>query len=165
MQITHPSALAVYVCIAGCAAAQPAVTVQTTQPVAYQPLVVDLDTESTLSETGPVNPFLDRRLDVVFTSPTGATCRVPGFFAGDGTAATSTSSTGDIFRVRFTPDEPGTWAFTTSFRSGAEVAVDLDPLAGSAEPGNGLTGSFTVAPPDPSAPGFLAKGRLRNVGE
>ncbi|MEO1583079.1 MAG: DUF5060 domain-containing protein [Planctomycetota bacterium] len=146
-------------------AAQPSVSVQTADPIAYQPAVIDLNTDVVLSELGAINPFLDRRFDLLLTSPSGREVRLPGFFAGDGTGASSTSSTGHTFRARFTPDEPGTWSFMTSFRSGTDVAIDLDPLAGSAEPGDSLTGSFIVSPPDPSAPGFLAKGRLRNVGE
>jgi len=140
------------------------VTVSPSVGVAWQPIELDLDTDVAFSETGTPNPFLDRRLDVTFTSPSGESYVVPGFFAGDGSGPTTTSSSGDIFRARFTPDEAGTWTYDVSFREGAEVAVDLAASAGSPGPGDVLSGSFVVDPPDASAPGFLGKGRLRYVG-
>ncbi|MEM1072608.1 MAG: DUF5060 domain-containing protein [Planctomycetota bacterium] len=145
--------------------AQPSVTLDPPVGTAYQPISIDLDTQQLLSETGIPNPFLDRRLNVTLTSPSGNTFAVPGFFAGDGTGATSTSSSGSVFRVRFTPDEQGTWSYEVSFRQGGEVAIDLDSSAGTPGPGNGISGGFQVLPPEPGAPGFLSKGRLRWVGE
>ena len=147
--------------------AQPDVTVTPSSRTAYQPITLDLDTGETLSETGSTNPFLQRRLIVTFTAPSGDRFEVPGFFAGDGTGPTATSHTGSIFRIRFTPDEPGTWTYEVSYRSGNSVAVNLSPTAGTAQPsrGDGLTGSFTVNPPNPGAPGFLGKGRLLWTGE
>jgi len=132
--------------------------------VTYQPITLDLDTDVVFSETGTPNPFLDRRLNITFTTPGNDTFVVPGFFAGDGSGPTSTSNSGEIFRVRFTPTEAGMWSWSVSFREGNEVAIDLDPAAGTPGPGDGLSGSFMVDPPDANAPGFFAKGRLRYVG-
>lgn len=69
----------------------------------------------TVSFTGPYasetdvspNPFLDYRLQVKFTGPSGQTYNVPGFFDGNG----SGGSAGDLWRVRFSPDEAGTWSY------------------------------------------------------
>ena len=65
-----------------------------------------------LSFTGPYasetdnspNPFLDYRLQVAFAGPDGQTYNVQGFFDGDG----SGGSAGDVWRVRFSPDDAGT---------------------------------------------------------
>jgi uncharacterized protein DUF5060 len=47
------------------------------------------------------NHFFDVVLEVVFISPNGTARRVKGFFYG-----------GDIWKVRFSPDEPGRWTYT-----------------------------------------------------
>jgi Ca2+-binding RTX toxin-like protein len=115
------------------------------------------------SETtkSPHNPFLDYRLQVTFTGPGGQTYAVPGFFDGDG----SGGKTGNVWRVRFTPDEAGTWSYQASFRKGANVAVDLDPTAGTAKAFDGDSGTLDIAERDATAPGFLKFGRLEYVGE
>lgn len=137
-------------------------TVTTPDPTARQPVTLDLDTDiAGLSESSATNPFLDYRFNLTLTPPAGPALTVPGFFAGDGTGATATSSAGDVFRAVFTPDQPGEWSYAVSFRAGSEVAVDLAPSAGPPAPGDALTGTFTVAPADPGAPGVFAKGKLR----
>ena len=45
------------------------------------------------------------------------------------------------------------------------VAISLDPLAGTPFGLDGVTGSFTVQPRNPNAPGFLKHGRLEYGGE
>ena len=107
------------------------------------------------------NPFLDCRLQVAFTSPSGKTHNVPGFFDGDGHGG----GTGDVWRVRFSPDEAGPWRFTTSFRIGREVAVSLDAATGEAAAFDGQSGVFDVELRDTEAPGYLKWGRLGYVGE
>jgi hypothetical protein len=98
---------------------------------------------------------------VTFTGPGGQVYDVPGFFDGDG----SGGKTGNVWRVRFTPDEAGTWSYQASFRKGANVAVDLDPTAGIAKGLDGASGTFDVAERDATAPGFLKFGRLEYAGE
>jgi hypothetical protein len=152
------AAVGVLALLAGALRAQ---VVTPATPTAYQPMELDLVGAEVLSETDDdPNPFLDRRLRVLFTSPTGRAFDVPGFFAGDGTGATATSHTGSVWRARFTPDEAGAWSWSVSFREGPQVAVDLDPAAGTPLDFDGAAGVFDVDPPDPGAPGFLAKGRL-----
>jgi hypothetical protein len=106
------------------------------------------------------NPFLDFRLQVEFTAPSGRRCSVPGFFDGDGRGGAK----GDVWRVRFTPDEPGTWRYRASFRRGPAVAVSLDSDAGAPTHFDGESSTFVVAKRDPDAPGFLRWGRLEYVG-
>jgi len=122
----------------------------------------------TLSFAGPQasetdnspNPFLDYRLQVTLTGPTGQNYIVPGFFDGDGQGGAS----GDVWRVRFSPDQAGTWSYKASFRQGTDVAIDLSPTAGTPTSFDGASGTFEVAERDPTAPGFLKWGRLEYVG-
>lgn len=55
------------------------------------------------SERAYRNPFADVALDATFVGPSGQAISVPGFYDGDAT-----------WRVRFCPDEPGRWTFTTA---------------------------------------------------
>jgi hypothetical protein len=111
--------------------------------------------------------FRDHRLDVTF-SKGDKSFRVPGYFAADGNAAESSATSGNQWRVKFTPNEPGVWTYSVSFREGPEIAVPADssPTAGkSAGAPDGQIGSFAVQPADPEAPGFYGKGMLVYVGE
>jgi len=122
-----------------------------------------------LDFTGPVmretdsnpNPFLDFRLNAILQAPSGKLFVVPGFFDGDGNGG----GQGNVWRVRFTPDEPGEWTYSVSFRAGNDVAVSLESGDGTGVAFDGATGSFQVAAKDVQAPGFLAKGFLQYVGE
>ncbi len=107
------------------------------------------------------NPYLDVRLQVAFTSPDNRRFDVPGFFDVDGRSTTK----GHAWRVRFTPDAPGMWKYAASFRSGAGVAIQLEPDAGQPIDLPTVEGSLVVAPRDPEAPGFLKWGRLQYVGK
>ncbi len=115
--------------------------------------------ETTETDTMP-NPFLDYRLQVLFTGPAGQEYNVPGFFAGDGTGGEK----GNIWRVRFTPDQDGVWSYEAAFHRGDEIAVSLfddgDPVGF-----HGTHGEFTVSALDTAAPGFLKWGRLEYVGD
>jgi hypothetical protein len=126
--------------------------------VKWQALTLDFAGPSASELGGMSNPFLDWRLNVTFIHPSsGKSYVVPGYFDGDGAGGGS----GNVWRTRFAPDEPGQWTYTASFRAGANVAIDLDPAAGSADPLiDGKSGAFSVADRDPTAPGFLKWGRL-----
>lgn len=114
------------------------------------------------SETATPNPFLDYRLNVTFTHPaTGKSYLVPGYYAADGYAGETSSESGNIWRVNFAPDEVGTWNYSTSFRSGSEVAISLDAGAGSpAGYFDGETGTFDVVASDKGGKDMRGKGRL-----
>jgi Ca2+-binding RTX toxin-like protein len=88
--------------------------------------------------------FTDYRLDVTFRHASGETLVVPGFFAADGTAADSNASSGSVWRVHFNPPTAGTWTYEASFRTGHNVAANLDRGTGQAISFDG-TGTITIA--------------------
>lgn len=102
------------------------------------------------------NPFLDYRLTVTFTGPDGTQLRVPGFFDGDG----SGGGRGDIWRVRFTPPRRGQWSYIASFRSGPDIAVDLNPASGQPAAFDGVKGTLDIERALRDGPEFLRYGRL-----
>jgi hypothetical protein len=130
---------------------------------AWHRVTVTFDGPST-SEGATPNPFRDYRLDVTFTKGTRS-LRVPGFYAGDGNAAESSATSGNKWRVRFCPDEEGTWTYAASFRQGTDIAASIDPAAGSGTSFNGATGSFLVSATDKGGRDHRGKGRLRYVGK
>lgn len=119
------------------------------------------------SETADPNPFLDYRLNVVFShDETGKTCTMPGYFAADGDAAETSADSGDQWRVHFCPDQEGTWTWRAAFRKGKNIAVSDDAAAG--ESGgfmDGQTGSFVIGPTDKTGRDFRGKGMLRYAGK
>ena len=129
----------------------------------WHPVTLTLDGPAS-SETASPNPFLDYRFEVTFSN--GATSyTIPGFFAADGDAANTSATEGSKWRVRFTPDNTGTWTYTISFREGGNVAIDDSPSAGSPNSFDGLAGSFVVNDTDKAGVDFRARGILRHVGE
>lgn len=116
--------------------------------------------ESSETNLSP-NPFLDLRLQVVFTGPSGQRFDVPGFFDDDGNGGPN----GSTWRVRFVPDERGQWKYEASLRAGAGVAIETDPQAGVPVDLVGATGIFEVRSVDTNAPGFRKWGRLEYVGK
>jgi hypothetical protein len=123
-----------------------------------------LVTGNSETETGSTNPFADYRLNVTFTKGSRS-FTVPGYFAADGDAANTSATSGEVWKVHFTPDETGLWSYEVSFRYGTLVAVSDNPTAGSAVGPDGTSGSFTIAANDKVVPDFRAKGRLSYVGE
>ncbi|MCL6275683.1 PKD domain-containing protein, partial [Muricauda sp. 2012CJ35-5] len=117
-----------------------------------------------VSENDVVNPFLDYRLNVQFTSPTGQVYIVPGFYAADGNAAETSAISGRKWAARFSPDEIGEWTYATSFRTGNQVAINLDPTAGTPTSFDGANGSFIITSNDKILPDNRANGRLDYVG-
>ncbi len=129
--------------------------------VAWQPLEVSFQGPMATELDSAPNPFLDYRLTVDFSGPSGQSYSVPGFFDGNG----SGSGTGSVWSVRFAPDEAGIWNYTAHFDQGTEVALDLDPMAGTPTSFDGTVGQVTIAALDPTAPGFYKWGRLEYTGE
>ncbi len=116
-------------------------------------------------ETDAVNPFLDYRLQVTFTGPSGRTYEVPGYWAADGDAANTSAASGNKWRAHLAPDEAGDWAYSVSFRTGNDIAVADSPTAGtSAGYFDGDSGTFSVAPTDKTGRDFRGKGMLQYVG-
>jgi uncharacterized protein DUF5060/uncharacterized protein DUF4038 len=64
------------------------------------------------------NPFQDVDLDAVFTSPSKRAVKFFGFHDGDGKGGQA----GSIWKIRFMPDEPGEWSYTSTFSDGSPGA-------------------------------------------
>ncbi len=107
------------------------------------------------SDNNP-NPFLDYRLKTTFVGPAGQIYNVPGFFDGDGKGGRS----GNVWRVRFTPDEPGDWTYKAVLKNGENIAVNLDPFSGNIDYLNCPNGIIHITSGSKNAGGFLSKGRL-----
>jgi len=109
---------------------------------------------ATESDTAP-NPFIDYRMDVIFTHESGTPeYKVPGYFAADGNAAETSADSGDKWRAHLSPDKAGTWNY--------KVAFTLD---GESTEWDGTEGSFQVTGTDKQLPDLRAQGRLQYVGE
>jgi len=120
--------------------------------------------EATETDNHP-NPFLDFRLQVKFTSPSKRVYDVPGFFNGDANG----SGSGNLWTVRFAPDEPGSWKYEADFKQGTQVAVHWPLERGEADFGTSITfdgesGTFEVKPQNALESGFWKWGRLQYVG-
>lgn len=131
----------------------------------WHPVTLTFDGPQT-DEAQTPNPFRDYRLNVTFRhDATGAAYVVPGFFAADGDAAETSATAGTKWRVHFTPHETGTWTYTASFRTGADVALSLAPDAGTPTGFDGATGTFDITESDKTGRDHRGKGMLRYVGE
>ena len=117
------------------------------------------------NELAEENPFLYYRLDVTFKNKDN-TFVIPGFYAADGNAAETSSETGNVWQVRFTPNAIGEWTYKLAFKKGKNIAiadsVDNAPSAGYMD---GQTGTFTISESDKTGIDNRAKGRLQYVGE
>ena len=127
----------------------------------WHPVNIDFNGPYASERDDSPNPFLDYRLTVQLRSPSGKITSLPGFFAGNGQGG----GEGNIWRVRFAADEVGEWQYEATFRRGDDVAVSLDPFAGSDVGIDGANGGFSVGPAPSGAPRFLRHGRLDYVGE
>jgi len=127
----------------------------------WYPVTLDFEGPRASEMDRSPNPFLDYRLNVTLTAPSGATTIVPGFFAGDGDGG----GTGSVWRVRFSPNEVGQWRYNAELRQGSDVAISLDQNAGSQAELPGASGEFSISNRRADAPGFLSQGRLNYVGK
>lgn len=122
----------------------------------WQPVTVDFAGPQANASDNEPNPFLDYRLTVAFTAPSGKVLEVPGFFAGDGVGGLS----GNVWRAILSPEETGTWKFKASFREGRQCAISLDQATGKSTGFNGSSGKFDIASAPEDAPDFYRWGRL-----
>jgi len=136
-------------------------SVEPTSPLQWQTVTLTFDGPPA-SATATPNPFINNRMSVTF-SKDGAALTSQGLFAADGDAANTSATEGNKWRVRFTPPEPGRWAWVASFRTGADIAYSADPAAGRPAAFDGETGAIVVSPASANARGFQAKGYLRYV--
>lgn len=117
-----------------------------------------------LSESDEINPFLNYRLNVYFKN-NNKTHIIPGFFAADGNAAETSAKSGQIWKVRFSPDEPGEWSYKVSFRKGENIAISDDIYAGEPIAFDGITGTIIVEDLNQKDSQIKSKGRLQYTGE
>ncbi len=127
----------------------------------WQPITIDFEGPPMTASGVEPNPFLDYRLQVTFTAPSGAKVAVPGYFDGDGNGGYE----GNVWRVMFSADEAGEWKYTASFREGPAIAINLDPNAGQPAAFDGASGTLGIGEASSSGLGFYQFGRLDYVGE
>ncbi|MBM3839409.1 MAG: DUF5060 domain-containing protein [Verrucomicrobia bacterium] len=104
------------------------------------------------------NPFTDYRLTVTFRHTSSSPeYRVPGYFAADGNAASTSAKSGAKWRVHLSPDKPGKWAWTASFVKGKHVALNPETIGAGVSPIDGRTGSFEIGATDKTGRNLRAK--------
>lgn len=106
-----------------------------------------------MSETGDVNPFTECDMKIRFSNGEN-NYTVSAYFAADGNAAETSASSGNVWRVKFSPDALGEWTYEVSFKQngkGSDAAHVLD----------GRTGEFMVIPGDFPESDFRHHGKLR----
>ncbi|MGB5942947.1 MAG: DUF5060 domain-containing protein [Leeuwenhoekiella sp.] len=116
------------------------------------------------SENDADNPFLNYRLNATFKKG-DKTYLVPGFYAADGNAAETSSKSGNIWQVRFSPDELGIWTYEVSFRKGKNIAVSTKDNEGEPTDFDGASGQFEVGDADGKGSAFQSQGRLSYTGD
>ncbi|GLR16080.1 hypothetical protein GCM10007940_06950 [Portibacter lacus] len=133
------------------------------EPKKWHKQTLSIDGPAYSENSADANPFLDFRLNVTFSN--GETSyTVPGYFAADGRAGESSSDSGSVWRVHFTPDLEGLWTYECNFEFGNNIAVSnetglpVDPI-------DGLSGNFNIEPNDKTGRDHRAQGRLNVVGE
>ncbi len=110
------------------------------------------------SETRTDNPFLNFQLQVTFTN--GNTKRtIRGFYAADGNASETSASSGNKWKVRFSPDSIGKWSYTASLKQAENIAIS-DFNKGEDVSISNSKGSFVVSRSDKEFPDFRANGKL-----
>lgn len=65
------------------------------------------------------NKFTDVDLKINYVSPSGKTVEFMGFFDGDGNGG-GDASTGDVWKIRFMPNELGLWKYSYSWSDGTK---------------------------------------------
>lgn len=112
-------------------------------------------------EMAAVNPFSDFKLTVNFThQESGQVISIPGFYAADGNAAESSATSGNVWQVKFSPQQTGTWQYQAALYQGKDIALKIDMANASLFPLENAQGSFLVTRSDKEAPDFRAKGKL-----
>jgi hypothetical protein len=107
------------------------------------------------SETDSVNPFTDYRLILKFQYMlSGAEVYLsPGYYAADGNAGETGATSGNVWKVHFTAQWPGLHFYTIYFRTGKDIAMSDDSLAGTPVAGiDHDTGSIEFAQDDQDNP-------------
>lgn len=116
------------------------------------------------SEWAKENPFLDYKLEVVFTKGDKKLI-VPGYYAADGNAAETSADQGNIWKVHFRPDEAGEWNYEINFKKGENIAVVENGDFGESLDSDGFEGALEIEALDKTGKDLRAKGRIVNGGK
>jgi hypothetical protein len=115
------------------------------------------------SELAQPNPFTYYRLDVTFIHESGfPILTIPGFYAADGNAQNTSSNSGNIWQVHFSPEKTGKWNYTVSFKAGENISINNGGVSGGFM--DGKKGTIQVENSDKLLPDNRAKGRLDYIG-
>ena len=90
------------------------------------------------------NKFADVELKTTFTSPSGKVTEFYGFFDGDG-AGGGNKSSGNVWKMRFIPDELGTWKYKWTWSDGSLGGEDTF-LCETANAGKGILRAYKNNP-------------------
>ncbi len=118
-------------------------------------------------ERGEENPFLDYQFSAVFEhEESGAIYHVPGYFAADGSAGSSSSESGTCWRVHFSPAMTGSCQYSLTMYQARGIAIDESKeKVADVFSGEEKAGKFEIAASNQALPDFRARGRLEYVGE
>jgi hypothetical protein len=135
------------------------------EPMLWHSFELDFEGPQT-SETAEDNPFVDYRLLVEFSHGEDSYL-IRGFYAADGEAGQTGAASGNLWRVRFTPDKLGQWSYKARFSTGKNIAIDRDPSSGRTLDLAAPNGTFNVVPSTATGKDFRApeRGRLRKDGK
>jgi hypothetical protein len=127
----------------------------------------------TIAFTGPFatetdtynNPFLSYRFNIRFIHTIkNKTYNIPGYFAADGNAAETGSTSGNQWFCHFTPDEVGLWTYTAQFVTGINISTSTTEI-GTPTAFHGHTGTFVIQNTNKTGRDHRGKGRLVYVGK
>ena len=129
-------------------------------PVYMQWHTVELAFEGEETSEGAAdNPFLNYRLTVEFKNEETKQV-IRGFYATDGNAAETSAKAGNIWKVRFTPNQLGQWSYTATLQKGKNIALSDDVKEGEKITISNTNGKFLVVPSDKDGADFRSKGRI-----
>ncbi len=115
------------------------------------------------SEGADLNPFLNYLLLVEFEHEE-TTKTIRGFYAADGDAAETGADSGNIWQVRFRPDQVGTWSYSAVLFKGDSIAVTQNIDVAESLLLTNSTGSFEVLASGNSKIDFRDSGLLTVSG-
>ncbi len=125
----------------------------------WEPVELSFEGPDT-SEVAAENPFLNIRMLVAFSHPSGRVW-VRGFYAADGNAGETGADSGSVWKVRFTPPATGLWIYEAKFHRGEHISLSPDPDVGELLVLDGVySGSFHVTEESDPGAGFYTTGPL-----
>ena len=90
------------------------------------------------------NKFYDVELKVSYTSPSGKVTDFYGFFDGDGTGG-GDKQTGNVWKIRFMPDEAGKWKYKWMWSDNTPGGEDIF-ICTTADAGKGILKAYKENP-------------------